>query len=198
MTKSTRWRLETRRAVYPSGSRPRPLGGGFGRGLLLGGFWLSFATPLGPTTGSRHPSSWGVTEFSLFQDKREILDNLQPLDIVVRSDAEIGGSGSRPFEPAGVLLLRIPCMCTIPPRQAHDNQERPFGSTGEDVGPLSRTLRWVLSPTAPLGLDLVPPVGNFDAETRDGEGITSSRLVCILEILLDLGRPVLVREGYTL
>ena len=51
---------------------------------------------------------------------------------------------------------------------------------------------------APSRLDALPPGSNLAANIREGEVITSARLVSILEIFADFRRPILRIESPTL
>jgi hypothetical protein len=185
---------DTRRIlVDPSGLGPRLQGGSSGYGLLPRGCRFCFAFPLRLVGRTRRPSGRDVTTLSLLQDKRDIVDDVQPLGIVIRKVLEARRDSScLSLDPTCALLLQVSCVRPIPPCEAHNDQKYTLGTTGEDIRPLCWVLgKRVLPGTAPLWLDPLPPLGDFNAETRNREGVTSRGLMSILEVLFNLGWTVL-------
>ena len=193
--------------VTSSGSGPCPRGGGSDDGLLLRGGWLrrtllprggrlGVVLPLRPTARTRHPSGRDIAVLSPLHYERDIVDGLQPLDIVIRKVVEVGrSSSSLGLDPTGILfLLQVTCVCAVPPREAHDEQERSLRPARKDIGPRRRALRGVLFSAAPVRLDSLPPSNHLGTKIRNCKSITSRRLVGILEVFFNLGRPILVRE----
>lgn len=144
--------------------------GGPGSGLLPRGGWLRLTPPLRRSTGARLTSGWDITPPSLLHHERDVVDDLQPLGIVIRSDSR------RSTFP----------MSAIPPGETHDDYEGAFGATREDVRPCGRTLRRVLPSTAPLRLNRLPPRGHLNTDARDFEVVASLGLVGVLDVLADL------------
>ena len=186
--------------VAPSGFGPRPREGGSNGGLLSRSVWLRFKLPLRPTTGAWHPSGRDVAVLGLVHHESNVVDNIQPLGIVVGKVVEVRRTSSRlSLDPTSILhLFQVLSMRTIPPREAHNDQEDPLGPAREDVGPRRWALRRDLFSATPLWLDPFPPPDHLSTKTRDREGITPRRLVGVLEVFFDLGWPFLVWESCAL
>ena len=87
--------------------------------------------------GRRDPSGRNIAFLSLLHHERDIVDDPEPLVILIREVVEVRcGSSTLGLGLTGaLLLLQIPGMSTSPPRKAHDDEKCPLGSTGKDVGP---------------------------------------------------------------
>lgn len=122
----------------PSGSRFRPRGGGF----LSRGGWFYFTLSLRPMTGTGCPSAWNLAVLGPSHNERDVVNDLQPLGVVVGGVVEVS-SGRSGFGVGRTCLplLQVPSVCTTPPSEAQDQYKSALGTAGEDIRPLIRALR---------------------------------------------------------
>lgn len=155
------------------------------RGLLPRGSRFQLTLPLCRTTGTWGTSSGDVTRLSLLHDECDVVDNLQPLGVMIWNSNRHA-------------LLPISHVGTIPPGETQNKQERPLRTTRKNVGPCRRAMRCVLSSPAPPRLNCFPPPGHLGAEAGNRKVVASRGLMGILEIFFDLRRPVLLRNSCSL
>ena len=131
--------------------------------------------PLRPTARAWHPSSRHIAVSSLPHNKRDIVDNVQPISVVIRKAIKVC-SGPSCFS-LGLtrlpLLLQVPLVSPVPPCKTYNHQERALGSAREDVRPLVQALRQVLFRATPFWLNPFPPFGHLRPKVGDRESITA-------------------------
>ena len=133
---------------------------------------------------------------SSVHDRDEVIDDIEPLRLVVVQVAEIRcglvhPGSSRSFEALGLLLLHAPTMRTIPPCQAQDQKEHTLLPTSEDEGIVLLNVRKLVFLVAPFGLQAIPPPRHLVTNHWQSNRVPLGGSVTPFEVVLQDARLVL-------